>query len=148
VNVLCTYHAGNNQIVNYSIKEEGIIDSMPVDINSFLQTNYEMLCGMPTSVGEIDGEAFKVLSNKLIVDVRNPTENPQLEGEGLHNIPLDELSSHLDYLQAKTVVFVCQSGIRSLQAIKMLKEKYPDAVAYSLKGGIRTLLKDGELMML
>ena len=37
------------------------------------------------------------------------------------------------------IVFVCQAGKRSLQALKMFKNYYPESEAYSLKNGVKDI---------
>ncbi|WP_339654827.1 HesA/MoeB/ThiF family protein [Flavobacterium frigidarium] len=59
--------------------------------------------------------------NSLLLDVRNPEEVPKLIANNCIAIPLSELPSKLDLLDAtKTIVVFCQSGIRSKIAIEIL----------------------------
>ena len=61
--------------------------------------------------------------NKQFIDVRTPGEFRGNHIQGFQNIPLNELAqkaSHLD--KNKEVIVICQSGMRSKQATKMLKK--------------------------
>ncbi|HLP54040.1 MAG TPA: rhodanese-like domain-containing protein [Fluviicola sp.] len=64
------------------------------------------------------------IENKVIVDVRTPAEFNGGHVEGSVNIPLQEISGHLeDLLQVETLVFCCASGGRSGTATQLLVEK-------------------------
>lgn len=58
----------------------------------------------------------------LIIDVRTPEEFFDGHVEGCLNIPLDEISKAVSWLQKDVpTVLVCASGNRSGQAVKILK---------------------------
>ncbi|WML39817.1 rhodanese-like domain-containing protein [Neobacillus sp. OS1-2] len=61
--------------------------------------------------------------NKQFVDVRTPGEFKGNHIRGFKNIPLQQLSMKADkeLLKDKEVVVICQSGMRSQKASKMLK---------------------------
>ncbi|WP_234775669.1 HesA/MoeB/ThiF family protein [Paraburkholderia tropica] len=76
----------------------------------------------------------------VLFDVRSKSEHA-ISNIGGRNIPLDELNpsdvaSHS--LNAKSVIFYCQSGIRSSRACKMLTDAGLSNV-FSLSGGIANL---------
>lgn len=60
--------------------------------------------------------------NKQFVDVRTPGEYKGNSIKGFKNIPLDQLQNKASSLaKEKEVVVICQSGMRSARAAKILK---------------------------
>ena len=70
------------------------------------------------------------------VDVRELHEQPRITEFACLSIPLKELEWNLEDLEGKKVVFICQSGKRSMQAVQVLKSYAPDAEVYYLSGGV------------
>lgn len=74
--------------------------------------------------------------NKQFVDVRTPGEFKSNHIRGFKNIPLNLLAGKANELaKDKEVVVICQSGMRSQQASKMLK-KLGFAKITNVKGGV------------
>ncbi len=74
--------------------------------------------------------------NKQFVDVRTPGEYKSNHIREFKNIPLNQLSNKASSLsQEKEVVVICQSGMRSSQASKLLKKMGFDKVT-NVKGGM------------
>lgn len=71
------------------------------------------------------GELKSLLTdkNKQFVDVRTPGEFKGNHIRGFKNIPLQQLSqkAEKELSKEKEVIVICQSGMRSAQASKMLK---------------------------
>ncbi|RXI96349.1 rhodanese-like domain-containing protein [Anaerobacillus alkaliphilus] len=82
----------------------------------------------------------KMMTNEaddvFYVDVREPHEFQEYHIEGMTNVPLSELESNYHVIPTdKTVVIICRSGNRSLQALNKLKDfGYQDLV--NVKGGM------------
>lgn len=73
-----------------------------------------------------------------LIDVRTERERDEFDIGGKH-IPLIELEDYLDYFSGTgTKVFYCSTGKRSVDAVKVIKQKYPDANVFSLEGGLAT----------
>jgi len=71
-----------------------------------------------------------------LIDVRTERERDEYDIGGKH-IPLIELEDHLDYFAGTgEKVFYCSTGKRSADAVKVVKQKYPDAKVFSLDGGL------------
>jgi molybdopterin/thiamine biosynthesis adenylyltransferase len=71
-----------------------------------------------------------------LIDVRTERERDEFDIGGTH-IPLIELEDHLDYFSGSGIkVLYCATGKRSAEAIKVIKQKYPDAKVFSLEGGL------------
>jgi molybdopterin/thiamine biosynthesis adenylyltransferase/rhodanese-related sulfurtransferase len=77
--------------------------------------------------------------NRLqLIDVRTERERDQFDIGGKH-IPLDEVEEHMDeFNDAQTRIFYCATGKRSAEAVKLIKQKYPNAGAFSLQGGLES----------
>jgi adenylyltransferase/sulfurtransferase len=74
-----------------------------------------------------------------LIDVRTERERDQHDIGGKH-IPLIELEDYMDYFSGKEEkVFYCTTGKRSADAVKAIKQKYPDAKVFSLEGGLDTM---------
>lgn len=70
-----------------------------------------------------------------LVDVRTVAEHKNASMGGI-NIPVDELAERLSELPlSDPMLLYCATGKRSAAAVLLIKEKYPDAKVYSLKGG-------------
>ena len=113
--------------------------------------DYQQFCGIPASGGapapdagggdsEIAPTALQRRQQQtpplLLVDVREPHEWDIARIEGAVLIPLGQLQKRLDEIpKTNEVVLYCKGGVRSLKALKVLKDAgYQNAV--SLKGGI------------
>jgi sulfur-carrier protein adenylyltransferase/sulfurtransferase len=71
-----------------------------------------------------------------LIDVRTERERDEFDIGGRH-IPLIELEDHLNYFSGNgTTVLYCATGKRSADAVKVIKQKYPDAKVFSLEGGL------------
>ena len=72
-----------------------------------------------------------------LVDVRTIHERDIFDIGGKH-IPIEEIEENLDYFSdGKPRVLYCETGKRSGEAVKSIKQKYPDAPVFSLKGGLK-----------
>jgi rhodanese-related sulfurtransferase len=61
--------------------------------------------------------------NRFYLDVRTPAEFKGNHIKGFKNIPLQVLPTQLDKIpKDKEVIVICQSGMRSKQAVKQLKK--------------------------
>lgn len=88
-----------------------------------------------------DVENECTLDNEVFyLDVRNPSEKPPLNLSGMLQIPLAELENRYSEIpQNREVKVVCQSGMRSKQAIKILESKFGFTNLTNLEGGILSL---------
>ncbi|MEY2835248.1 MAG: molybdopterin-synthase adenylyltransferase MoeB [Bacteroidota bacterium] len=126
---------------------------IPAAVDSFLLTDYEWLCGVPSaSIMEIDATSWlKKYHHHVVVDVREPHELPrlatlcqQMETQ-LIEIPLSALDGQLDAIAGKDVVCVCQAGRRSLQAASIILKQNSRGSVCSLKGGVQALVASNHL---
>lgn len=75
----------------------------------------------------------KLASRPRMIDVREKHEFAAGHIPGAENIPLNKIKNYKKKETGKVYV-ICQSGMRSKQAVQTLKEKGYDAV--NLKGGM------------
>jgi rhodanese-related sulfurtransferase len=81
----------------------------------------------------------------VIVDVRDAAEFATGHIRDSKNIPLNELSqriNELDKFKSKSVIVLCQSGVRSSKAAMQLKKAGFNEV-FSLNGGLAAWLAQG-----
>ncbi|MDB5155173.1 MAG: thiamine biosynthesis protein [Mucilaginibacter sp.] len=84
-------------------------------------------------------ELKKGLVESLIelIDVRSERERDGFDIGGKH-IPVIEIEENIDYFSgAGTKVLYCATGNRSAEAVKLIKQKFPDAMVFSLEGGLK-----------
>ncbi|WP_233443877.1 rhodanese-like domain-containing protein [Halalkalibacterium halodurans] len=93
------------------------------------------------AIDEISTEQLAKLMNKqnedyFFVDVREPLEFKEGHIDGMINIPLSTLDNNTDLIpKDHTIVLICRSGNRSLQAANALKDLgYQNLV--NVKGGM------------
>ncbi len=67
---------------------------------------------------------YSAMINKgaKVVDVRTQEEFISGHAKGSENIPLHELSNHIDKLKGQEVILVCRSGGRAAQAKSILEK--------------------------
>jgi molybdopterin/thiamine biosynthesis adenylyltransferase/rhodanese-related sulfurtransferase len=83
------------------------------------------------SIDDINQDDFE------LIDVRTLQERDLFDIGGKH-IPVEEIAENLDYFgDNRKRVFYCATGNRSGEAVKLIKQKFPDAKVFSLKGGIK-----------
>lgn len=75
------------------------------------------------------------------VDVRTAHEYSEYHKKSFMNIPLEQLANRYHELdKEKEVVLICQSGMRSIRASRILKQKGFNNI-YHVKGGLSTWVK-------
>jgi adenylyltransferase/sulfurtransferase len=131
------------QLVSNPVSHQQI----PSSKEQFMATDYEWLCAIPqrgiTEIEMLDWQ--ENFLGHLFVDIREPHELPRLDsfcsslGLEWMELPLSSLESNISCLMGKNVLFVCQSGLRSLMAADMLMKASPGASVFSLKGGVHGL---------
>ena len=140
-NQLLTFNALSNQVYQLALSVRNETRSLiPENEVAFLQTDYEWLCSSETKESEIDPYLFNNLiakGNVDVIDVREPGEIPVVNDFSNIKIPLAKLSENRSLIKSDTIIAFCQSGKRSLQAVKILSNIFGgDRKIYSLRGGI------------
>ena len=113
--------------------------------DTFESYDYDLFCGIKNnnSAEGID----KIQLNKWIgndtvqiVDLREGWEEPALEGANVQRITMSELADSFSLFAVdKTIVLVCQTGVRSNHVKKILKETKKYKKIVELSGGLTAL---------
>jgi sulfur-carrier protein adenylyltransferase/sulfurtransferase len=137
---LLTYNALTNDSMQWQLKKNPESDKLvPFTISALQKKDYAWECGMPSAELEVDAPAFEEMlqnGNVLLIDIREPHETPALKRWEHVKIPMAKLMQEGIVTDNERVVFICQSGKRSLTVASWAKEKYGDSRFYSLKGGV------------
>lgn len=109
---------------------------------SELQDAYGMACAAD-SVSGSEFEKIRTSEDIQIIDVRSSQECSAYRLDNSVNIPLDRLEENLGSVDPeKEIYLVCQSGIRSLKALEILK-KHQFTKLKNVEGGINSLKEYG-----
>ncbi|MDG2370173.1 MAG: HesA/MoeB/ThiF family protein [Flavobacteriales bacterium] len=123
-------------IIDYKKKNHGIYNRIKADL-LFHEKDYSYSCN---SIKEISYNSLIKQINEDIqfIDVREPNESPKcIELESL-NIPLKDILIHLNKIEKqKKVVLICNSGLRSKQALSVINEQQYFPNIFSLKNGLK-----------
>ena len=84
----------------------------------------------------------KLASGAALIDVRGAAEYAREHIDGAVNVPLDKLAAH-SLPAADTLVFHCQSGMRTAQNAAALQQAAQGKTAYILERGIQGWKADG-----
>lgn len=120
------------------------LQSRIIRIGAVTKTNIQSLT-TTTEVPVISVTELKdgIKENKFeLIDVRTDLEHDEFDIGGKH-IPLIKLEENLDYFSGHgTKVLYCATGKRSAEAVKLIKQKFPDAKVFSLEGGLDVFLSE------
>lgn len=106
----------------------------PVNMAGFMIENIAL--GYLKQFHAEDVETLARDGSVVLLDVRTPGEYARGHADGFINIPVDDLREHIDELgKNKTVYVMCQSGLRSYIAVRILCGYGFDARNFS--GGYR-----------
>lgn len=112
--------------VNREIKELGVYDEVcEIEINS---------------IDHVKLNNWLETEDIQLIDVREEYEFESYNIGGI-NIPIDELEDNFSAIQLdKKTVVICQTGVRSLKAMELLKLNFSEINIYNLKGGLQSTL--------
>jgi len=112
------------------------LESRVIKIGPITKTKIESLFETP-DVPTITADQLKKDINQYeLIDVRSLQEHDLFDIGG-KNIPADEIEENLDYFNSDSAkVLYCSTGKRSAEAVKQIKQKYPEAQVFSLEGGV------------
>lgn len=145
-NTIVSYNALTNFFYEFMISPaKEINSSIPKNEEDFRKFDYEWFCGSHEEPHEITTAEFETLRTQEkieIIDVRESGELPLVNEFVFTQIPLSKFEEAIENISTKNkVVVFCQTGKRSLAAVKMLNTKFPECSALSLKGGIQAWKK-------
>ncbi|MDH3324696.1 MAG: rhodanese-like domain-containing protein [Candidatus Peregrinibacteria bacterium] len=75
------------------------------------------------SIEDLEKRLKNPEQDDVFIDVRDEYEFDEERLEGFENIPLDEISHHLDAFKGKNVILFCRSGGRVEVAASLLERK-------------------------
>ncbi len=141
VDRMIAYNALDNSVYEFGLSlNERAQDAIPKDEITFQRMNYAWLCsGERQDDFEIDAVEFGNFiddEKAVIIDVREKNEQPLVNSFEHLQIPMAELKANVSLIKKDKVVVFCKSGIRSSQAVKMLREMLKGKMIHSLRGGI------------
>jgi len=122
----------------YPKQESDIL--IPKSEIEFYNFNYNSFCKINQSSEKITHEDFDILltnENICIIDVREKNELPLISEFDFIQIPISEFENKISAFEISTkIVIFCQTGKRSIKAVEILKNKFPDCAVFSLDEGI------------
>lgn len=141
LNQFMTYNALNNSFYTFEITKQKDADmQMPLSKEEFLNFNYEWFCNPVVEDEELDVRQMEALCKTRkawLVDVREMEETPVIYREDCVRMPLSTFEESMNSLPLDyQMVFICKTGKRSMVALHLFKKRFPDAMAFSLKGGL------------
>lgn len=117
----------------------------PVNMAGFVADNIKK--GVVKQFYFEDIPALRERKDVILLDTRTPFEYIRGAADGFINIPLDDLRERLGELdKSKKIYVMCQSGLRSYLATRILKQNGFDA--YNFAGGFRlySSIKNEEML--
>ncbi len=107
------------------------------DAITSLQADYGVTCAITQEVSAAELKRWQQNGKQVqVLDVREMQEY-EAYNIGGELVPLSELEEMLDDLTLQPeVVVLCQSGMRSKQAIALLEARFPEVRFYNLAGGL------------
>jgi len=114
------------------------MQSRVIKIGAVTKTNITALVPTADIPTMTVAEVKEALKNKTLelLDIRTDQERDTIDIGGEH-IEADELEDNWDYINnGTTKVLYCSSGKRSGEAVKMIKQKFPNTKVFSLEGGL------------
>lgn len=107
-----------------------------------LQEFYEDVdCAIVPSISAEEFQSLRESSKKiLLIDVRTQDEYAGNHLPEAINVPMDSLKLTADSLKKGTKIYIiCQSGIRSKNAVKQLQALHPTVSFYNILGGMNQM---------
>ena len=117
----------------------------PVNMAGFIVDNIKN--GIVKQFYYEDIPSLRERKDVILLDTRTPFEYMRGHADGFINIPLDDLREHLGELEKNKKIYVmCQSGLRSYLATRILMQNGFDA--YNFAGGFRlySSIKNEEML--
>lgn len=139
VNRLLTYNAFTNQTYEMIlVPGDRSKQEIPVNEEQFKSMDYAAACAVDNHAVLISASQLARLikdKNTTVIDVREQGELPLLTIPH-QQLPLSSLQTVTPVFNGDTWVFLCQTGRRSLQAIKYFSAKVENRKLFSVDGGI------------
>ena len=138
-----------NKILFYSLKSGGFFEvkvapnsstsgKIPQSKEAFLNTEYNITCGLAENISwEKALDWARNSGSSILIDIREPGEEPLLEHELVKKIPMGKLTEDPGQVQSlENIILFCKSGGRSTSLAEQLKNTFPEKKIFSVEGGI------------
>ena len=127
-NTLMTINILDNSTLTLDIPRTMPLEgNYPSSLAALKDFDYISFCGMPNAIQEISPQQLIQEwrdPDHLLIDLRNAEEMPRLPVDHLP-IPLATLAAQVEKINRPRVIFICQTGKRSLAAAQFLQQQYP-----------------------
>ncbi|MGJ8745230.1 ThiF family adenylyltransferase [Polaribacter sp.] len=138
-NELLIYNSLQNTQLKMKLKPTFLKDKIA---NLFkIQTYFDVVCATQNTDWQISASALKeqlsFSEHSKTLEIIAVLPNLKLPFKVHQTIPINEFN--VDKIEVdfnKTYIMICQRGVNSYRATKMLKNKYPELTVLSLSGGI------------
>lgn len=112
--------------------------SIPRDRSELESMDYAWACGDTESIEwHAALELLRLHPTGILVDVRESHELPKIESLPFEELPLSKIGQEKCRFRDKELVLLfCQTGVRSLKAMKILQREFPGKKIHSIAGGI------------
>lgn len=111
--------------------------NLPVSEENFRDREYNISCGQPEDLNWEKALDWLNMDRSLLIDIREPGEQPVLEKGYITRIPMEQLREEPEVLASlENIILFCRSGQRSRQLAAELKQQFPAKKIFSVEGGI------------
>jgi adenylyltransferase/sulfurtransferase len=120
------------------VKNPSSLNSIPRNKAELENSDYVWACGDTRDITwDAAFELLRQYPDGILVDVRESHEQPKIADLPVRSMPLSVIESEKHHLRgADLVILFCQSGKRSVQAMRNLQKDFPGKRIHSLAGGI------------
>lgn len=141
INQLLTYNILTQEVYTLCLTANSDGQRLiPKNKNDFEKTRYDNFCDADNNEISID-EFEKKVNDATIVDVREYGEAPAITAFPHLHIPISEFGNRIDEIKGDTIIFFCQSGIRSKKALELFSlHRKNNNKLFSLKDGAKALI--------
>ncbi len=128
------------------IKFKSVSDkACPKSLEEIRNFDYQVFCGADKSE-EIHSleelSRFLQQDNSVLVDVREPDENPEIPLKHVLKVPVSAIEQVMEGMQDfEHICFICASGVRSKKVLTQCKLQYPDKELKHIPKGITIFQK-------
>lgn len=138
-----------NKVLFYNLKTSGFFEievqpnstskeNIPKSRETFRKTNYNITCGIAETISwEKAMDWSQNITNCHLIDIREFNEKPEIDRPDVKKIPMSLLAKEQECVKhIENLILFCQSGQRSMNLAKQLKDLFPEKKIYSVEGGI------------
>ncbi|WP_029035673.1 HesA/MoeB/ThiF family protein [Salinimicrobium terrae] len=138
-----------NKVLFYNLKTSGFFEvavspnsdsekGIPSSEDAFRSKDYNITCGLSENISWEKALDWKQnLKSSILVDIREPDEEPLLKREDIDQIPISVLAEDQERVRSfENIILFCKSGQRSDRMAGELKKQFPEKKVFSVEGGI------------